>query len=68
MTNQRAGGGNEQGDSFTVVLQYEREEGGLMVTAKAAVVSPEVEQLRFWARGEEGSFKKVGDRRRAWVG
>jgi len=23
-------------------------------------VSPEEEQLRFWVRGEKGSFKKVG--------
>lgn len=30
-----------------------------MVTAKAGVVSPEEEQLRFWVRGEKGSFKKV---------
>lgn len=43
-------------DSFTVLLHYN---SGLMVTAKAGVVSPEEEQLRFWVRGEEGSFKKV---------
>ena len=30
-----------------------------MVTAKATVVSPEDEQLRFWVRGDKGSFKKV---------
>jgi len=56
ITNQREGKTSEQGDSFTVVLHYE---GGLMVTAKAAIVSPEVEQLRYWVRGEKGSFKKV---------
>lgn len=42
-------------DSFTVLLHYN---SGLMVTAKAGVVSPEEEQLRFWVKGEEGSFKK----------
>lgn len=43
-------------DSFTVLLHYAT---GMMVTAKATVVSPEEEQLRFWVRGEKGSFKKV---------
>lgn len=43
-------------DSFTVLLHYG---GGVLVTAKAGVVSPEEEQLRFWVRGEKGSFKKV---------
>jgi predicted dehydrogenase len=43
-------------DSFTVLLHYP---DNLMVTAKATVVSPEEEQLRFWVRGEKGSFKKV---------
>ncbi|KAJ5833602.1 hypothetical protein N7474_001913 [Penicillium riverlandense] len=42
-------------DSFTVLLHYAT---GTMVTAKATVVSPEEEQLRFWVRGEKGSFKK----------
>ncbi|EON69750.1 hypothetical protein W97_09013 [Coniosporium apollinis CBS 100218] len=45
-------------DSFTVLLHYEREEGTMLVTAKAAVVSPEQEQLRCWVRGEKGSYKK----------
>jgi predicted dehydrogenase len=44
-------------DSFTVLLHYD----GLLVTAKAAVISPEEKQLRFWARGDKGSFKKVQD-------
>ena len=43
-------------DSFTVLLHYEN---GLVATAKAGVVSPEKEQLRFWVRGTSGSFKKV---------
>lgn len=47
-------------DAFTVLLHYAN---GTMVTAKATVVSPEDEQLRFWVRGEKGSFKKVSDLR-----
>ncbi|KAJ6034779.1 uncharacterized protein N7446_009534 [Penicillium canescens] len=42
-------------DAFTVLLHYAN---GTMVTAKATVVSPEDEQLRFWVRGDNGSFKK----------
>ncbi|RVX71454.1 hypothetical protein B0A52_05026 [Exophiala mesophila] len=42
-------------DSATVLLHYDNQ---LLVTVKAGVVSPEVEQLRFWVRGEKGSFKK----------
>lgn len=42
-------------DSFTVLLHYD----GMIATAKAAVISPEIEQLRYWVRGENGSYKKV---------
>ncbi|KAL4980150.1 hypothetical protein BDW66DRAFT_125741 [Aspergillus desertorum] len=42
-------------DSFTVLLHYK---SGVLVTAKAGVVSAEEEQLRFWVRGDKGSFKK----------
>jgi predicted dehydrogenase len=42
-------------DSFTCLLHYD----GLLATVKAAAVSAEVKQLRFWIRGEKGSFKKV---------
>ncbi|KAK2734890.1 hypothetical protein FQN55_002459 [Onygenales sp. PD_40] len=41
-------------DSFTVLLHYEQ----LLATAKATVISPEENQLRFWVRGDKGSFKK----------
>lgn len=44
-------------DSFTVLLHYD---DGKMATLKAAVVSPEEKQLRFWVRGDKGSYKKVG--------
>ena len=31
----------------------------MLATVKAAVVSAEFEQLRYWVRGEQGSYKKV---------
>jgi predicted dehydrogenase len=43
-------------DSCTVLLHYDG--GKLLVTAKAGVVSPEVDQLRFWVRGTKGGFRK----------
>jgi len=30
----------------------------MLATIKAGVVSPEVNQLRYWVRGDKGSFKK----------
>ncbi|CAG8895903.1 unnamed protein product [Penicillium egyptiacum] len=51
----RAANTSSYEDSFTVLLHYAN---GTMVTAKATVVSPEDEQLRFWVRGDKGSFKK----------
>ncbi|BAE62016.1 putative dehydrogenase [Aspergillus flavus] len=53
--SQRAVNTSGYEDSFTVLFHYNN---GPLVTAKAAVVSPEEEQLRFWVRGEKGSFKK----------
>ncbi|RAL13073.1 NAD binding Rossmann fold oxidoreductase [Aspergillus homomorphus CBS 101889] len=41
-------------DAFTVLLHYP----GLLVTAKSTVVSAEEDQLRFWVRGDKGSYKK----------
>ncbi|KAL8916724.1 MAG: hypothetical protein Q9172_006179 [Xanthocarpia lactea] len=41
-------------DACTVLMHYE----GMMATVKVAVISPEVQQLRFWVRGEKGSYKK----------
>lgn len=52
--NQRRGVTGGSADSCTVLLHYP----GLLATAKAGVVSCEVEQLRFWVRGTKGSFKK----------
>ena len=37
-----------------VLMHYD----GMTATVKATVVSPQVEQLRFWVRGEKGSFVK----------
>lgn len=42
-------------DSCTVLLHYT----SMLATVKAGVVSLEVEQLRYWVRGEKGSYKKV---------
>ena len=41
-------------DSCTIHMHYD----GMMATARASVVSPEVKQLRYWVRGNKGSFKK----------
>lgn len=53
--SQRENNVNGYEDSCTVLLHYD----GILATVKAAVVSPEVEQLRYWVRGEKGSYKKV---------
>ena len=41
-------------DSCTVLLHYD----GMMATVKAGVVSLESAQLRYWVRGQKGSYKK----------
>ena len=46
----------EEPDSFTILLGYGK--GGPLVTAKAGVLCVESEQLRYWVRGDKGSFKK----------
>lgn len=51
----RGAGHADSGDSFTVHLHYK---DGMLATARAAVISTEEEQLRYWVRGEKGSFKK----------
>lgn len=42
-------------DFFTVILQYHN---GLIATAKGTCISPEAAQLRYWVRGDKGSYKK----------
>lgn len=54
--SQRRGVTEGSHDSCTVLLHYDG--GKLLVTAKAGVISPEIEQLRFWVRGTKGGFKK----------
>jgi len=54
---QRQGNTSGLEDSFTALLHYDVD-GGLTATCKAAVVSAEEAQLRFWVKGEKGSFKK----------
>ena len=54
--SQREHNPGEVEDSCTVLLQYD---SGLLATVKVAVVSPEESQLRFWVRGDKGSYKKV---------
>ncbi|KAF7556176.1 hypothetical protein G7Z17_g1588 [Cylindrodendrum hubeiense] len=52
LQSQHEGGLN---DAFTVFFHYPN---GLLVTLKSSLLSPETEQLRFWIRGDKGSFKK----------
>ena len=54
--SQREHNPGEVEDSCTLLLRYT---SGLLATVKAAVVSPEEHQLRFWVRGDQGSYKKV---------
>lgn len=49
-------GADAGGDSFTILLHYDKR--GLLATAKAGVVSAEPQQLRWWVRGEKGTFRK----------
>ncbi|KAL8995397.1 MAG: hypothetical protein Q9188_006822 [Gyalolechia gomerana] len=42
-------------DACTILLHFD----GMMATVKVAVISPEAAQLRFWVRGDKGSYKKA---------
>ncbi|KAI9677383.1 MAG: hypothetical protein M1817_006335 [Caeruleum heppii] len=55
--SQRQGGPEGFDDSCTILLHYPH---SLLVTIKAGVVSPELEQLRYWVRGENASYQKFG--------
>ncbi|KAK9233907.1 hypothetical protein V1525DRAFT_440358 [Lipomyces kononenkoae] len=44
-------------DSFTVLLHFE---DGMLATIKAGVISPEIQQLLFWVRGDGASFRTYG--------
>ena len=54
--SQREYNPGEVEDSCTVLLHYN---SGLLATVKVGVVSPEEKQLRYWVRGDKGSYKKV---------
>ncbi|KAL9006102.1 MAG: hypothetical protein Q9180_009769, partial [Flavoplaca navasiana] len=54
--SQRAENAGGYDDSCTVLMHYA---DGMIATVKVAVVSPEEKQLRFWVRGESGSYKKA---------
>ena len=56
--SQRESNINSYEDSCTVLLHYD----GMLATVKAAVISIEEEQLRYWVRGDKGSYRKVGVR------
>lgn len=56
MSHQRSGASNTgPSDACTVLLHYG---DGLLATIKASPLSADENQLRFWVRGEKGSFKK----------
>ena len=55
--SQRQGDDGGIADSCTVLLHYDH---GMTATVKAGVVSCEVLQLRYWIKGEKGSFWKGG--------
>ncbi|KAL8948432.1 MAG: hypothetical protein Q9222_005384 [Ikaeria aurantiellina] len=52
--SQRMDNPNGYDDSCMVLMHYD----GMMAMVKAAVVSAEDKQMRFWVRGEKGSYKK----------
>ncbi|KAL9609791.1 MAG: hypothetical protein Q9167_005469 [Letrouitia subvulpina] len=53
--SQRAENPGEYEDACTVLLHYN---GSMTTTIKATAISAETEQLRFWIRGDKGSYKK----------
>ncbi|KAL9026558.1 MAG: hypothetical protein Q9196_004789 [Gyalolechia fulgens] len=57
--SQRAENPGGYEDACTILLHYV----GMMATVKVAVVSPEAAQLRFWVRGDRGSYKKYHEDR-----
>lgn len=46
-------------DAFTALLKYGKEENEMLVTVKSSSMSAEDQQLRYFVRGDKGSFKKV---------
>ena len=48
-------------DTYMIVLRYEQTHPDLQVIINTEVVSVMPDQLRFWIRGREGSFLKIGE-------
>ncbi|KAL8737182.1 MAG: hypothetical protein Q9181_001939 [Wetmoreana brouardii] len=53
--SQRVDNPGDYHDACTVLLHYEK----MVATVKVSVLSPEAAQMRFWVRGENGSYKKL---------
>ncbi|KAK3300575.1 uncharacterized protein B0H64DRAFT_18970 [Chaetomium fimeti] len=47
-------------DTFTIILQYSGKQKNLLVTVKTAVVTHMQDQLRFFVRGNKGTYLKFG--------
>ena len=54
------GAESEIDDTFTVILQYSGAKKNLIVTVKTSIVTHMKDQLKFWVRGTEGTYLKVG--------
>ncbi|KAJ3044994.1 hypothetical protein HDV00_012414 [Rhizophlyctis rosea] len=54
------GGDSDIDDSFTIILQYGGEKKNQIVTVKTTIVSNLKDQLKYFARGTEGSYLKFG--------
>jgi predicted dehydrogenase len=55
VSQQRDQGDQGREDACTILLHYDN----MLATVKASALSADREQLRFWVRGDRGSFKKV---------
>ncbi|KAL8289002.1 hypothetical protein RB600_004443 [Gaeumannomyces tritici] len=53
-----AGGLDDEPDSIDALLTYA--DAGVLVHVRAGVLSAEVDQPRFWARGSRGTYRKTG--------
>ncbi|AEO53677.1 hypothetical protein MYCTH_2295344 [Thermothelomyces thermophilus ATCC 42464] len=51
---------SEVDDTHTIILQYYGEQKNLLVTVKTAIVTNMKDQLRFFVRGNKGTYLKFG--------
>ncbi|KAH6989647.1 oxidoreductase [Ilyonectria sp. MPI-CAGE-AT-0026] len=49
-------------DAFTIILQYDGDQQGLLVTVKTSIITPMNQQLKYLVRGSEGSYVKFQQR------